>query len=313
MCKIADLLPADEELSTRQILHIIDEAARNGITEVVFTGGEPFLREDLFEICDYCRHKGLTSVITTNGILIDRDMAGMIIKSKVSHLHLSLDGLEETNDFFRGAGAFKKTIEAIGLLNEEREGNSSFSIGVACTVMDRNVRELYELLRLADGLSVDVINFQPLVNDNANFPERGLSEYWVKDSSIPALKEEIAKIRRFKPGHIGIYEEPRLELLIKYYRGELTRRDWVCFGGFKTVFICYSKKKPLIYSCHGICGDIDKISLREAWASKEAYRLRLNSKNCQKLCMQSCYSQESVQGLGNLTSSLIKRRKRDES
>lgn len=307
MCKIVDLLPADEELSTQQILHIIDEAARNGITEAVFTGGEPFLRRDLFKICEYCHDKGLTSVITTNGILIDRDMAKNITESKVDHIHLSLDGLEETNDFFRGRGVFKRLIEAIEVLNGERAESRLFSIGVALTVMDRNVGELYEVVRLADDLNVDVINFQPLVNDNTNFLERNLSQYWVKKESIPTLEKEIAKIKRFKPRHVTIYEEPCLELLAKYYRGELTRKDWVCFGGFKTVFICYLKREPLVYTCHGICGNLDRVSLRRAWTSKQAYRLRLHSKNCQNLCMQSCYSQESAQSLGNLARPHIKK------
>lgn len=306
MCKIVDLLPADEELSTQQILHIIDEAAKYGITEAVFTGGEPFLREDIFTICEYCYNKGLTSVITTNGTLIDGNIAENITKSKVNHIHLSLDGLEETNDFFRGRGVFKKVREAIRVLNEARNTNGSFSIGIACTVMDRNVKELYELVKLADDLSVDVINFQPLVNDNTNFLDKTLPSFWVKKENIPVLEREIKRIRKYKPKHLTIYEEPHLELLIKYYQGNLTRRDWVCFGGFKTVFICFSKNQPLVYSCHGVCGNLDRISLRRAWTSKEAYKLRLHSKNCKDLCMQSCYSQESSQSLTNLLRPCIK-------
>lgn len=308
MCKIVNLLPADEELSTQQILHIIDETAKNGITEAVFSGGEPFLRRDLFEICGYCHGKGLTSVITTNGTLIDRYTAKDITKSKIGHIHLSLDGLEDTNDFFRGKGVFKKIIKAIEILNEERRKNRLFSIGIALTVMDRNVKELYEVVRLADDLNVDVINFQPLVSNNTNFLDRNLSMYWVREESVAVLNEEITKIRRFKPRHLAIYEEPSLELLIKYYQRELSRKDWICFGGFKTVFICYAKRVPLVYSCHGICGNLDEVSLKKAWASKEAYRLRSHSKNCQSLCMQSCYSLESAQSLGGLTRSYLKKR-----
>jgi MoaA/NifB/PqqE/SkfB family radical SAM enzyme len=176
--------------------------------------------------------------------------------------------------------------------------------------MDRNVKELYEVVRLADDLSVDVINFQPLVNDNTNFLDKSLPSFWVKKENIPVLEREIEKIRKYKPRHITVYEEPHLELLIKYYEGNLTRKDWVCFGGFKTVFICFSKNQPLVYSCHGVCGNLDRISLRRAWTSKEAYKLRLNSKNCRNLCMQSCYSQESAQSLSNLTRFYIEKIKK---
>lgn len=311
MCSIAGLLPQEEELSTEQIFHIIDEAKSYKIKEIVLTGGEPFLREDIFKICEYSYNKGIRSIITTNGVVIDNDTAETIVKSKVSHIHFSLDGLEETNDFFRGEGVFKKVIDAIDILNEKRRNNHSFSIGIAYTVLDNNVKELSAIVKLADDLNVDVINFQPLISNNANFLDKSLPPFWVKEDNIPVLKEEIEKIRNYKLRYITIYEEPRLELLVKYYQGKLTKKDWVCFGGFKTVFVCYSKKEPLVYSCHGICGDLDKISLKKAWESEEAYKLRLHSKNCKNLCMQACYSQEAAQSLSNLVRFYIKKIRRE--
>ncbi|NQU19302.1 radical SAM protein [bacterium] len=300
MCSIVNLLSQEEELSTKQIFHIIDEAYVYGIKEVLLTGGEPFIRNDIFKICEYAHQKGLRSIITTNGVLIDESLAGQIAKSKVNHLHFSLDGLEKTNDFFRGQGVFEKAIGAINILNKKRKNNHSFSLGIAYTVMDNNVSEISEIIKLADDLGVDVINFQPLVCDNANFLNKNLPDYWVKKENVPVLSREIVKVKGYKPKHITIYEEPRLELLVKYYQGKLTRKDWVCFGGFKTVFICYEKNKPLVYSCHGICGNLDEISLKKAWESKEAYNLRIHSKNCKDLCMQSCYSHETAQSLFNL-------------
>ncbi len=309
MCSIADLLPMSEELSTEQVFHIIDETKEYGIKGVLLTGGEPFLRDDIFEICEYANNKGLISIITTNGVLINTGMAEAIVKSRINHLHFSLDGLEETNDFFRGPGTFDRITAVMNILNEKRKNHRSFSIGVACTVMERNVNELYEIYKLADDLKVDVINFQPLVKDNKNFLDKNMPAFWVKEESFPALEEAILKIREYKPKHISIHEEPRIELLPKYYRGKITRKDWVCFGGFKTVFICFSKNEPLVYSCHGICGNLDKISLKQAWTSREAYKLRIHSGNCKNLCMQSCYSQESVQSLSNLIKVYLKKKK----
>lgn len=301
MCGIANLLSQKEELSTKQIFHIIDEAKSYGIKKILFTGGEPFLREDIFKICEYSYKKGLISIITTNGMMIDDNLTQAIAESGISHIHFSLDGLEETNDFSRGRGVFKKIIEGISILNEKRINGRFFSIGVACTVMNSNVRELSEIVALSDGLNVDIINFQPLIDDNASFMDRDLPQFWVKKENIPVLEQEIAKIRAYKPKHVTVYEEPHIELLIKYYSGKLTGKDWVCFGGFKTVFICYSKNEPLVYSCHGVCGDLGRISLKKAWGSKEAHKLRVHSKNCKNLCMQNCYSQEASQSLRNLS------------
>jgi MoaA/NifB/PqqE/SkfB family radical SAM enzyme len=173
--------------------------------------------------------------------------------------------------------------------------------------MDKNVKDLYKLVELADELNVNSVNFQPLLKDNTNFINQGLPEFWLKDSDIPILQEEILKINNFRPRHTTVYKEPRLELLVKYYGGKLTKRDWICFGGFRTVFICYSKGEPLVYTCHGTCGNLDKVPLKRTWTSRDAYKLRLHSKGCRNLCMQSCYSKESAQSFINLVNHYIKR------
>lgn len=308
MCSV-NLLPQEEELSTEQIFRVIEEAQKYGIKEVLLTGGEPLLREDFFKISQYASNRGLRTQITTNGLLIDHSIAQEIANAGISHVNFSLDGLEETNDFFRGRGVFNKVMEATHILNEKRRKNHFFSIGIGCTVMDNNVGELSALTKLADDANVDVIIFQPLTNDNTNFLDKSLSLYWVKKKNMFILKQEIEKIRSYKARHITIYEEPHLELITKYYQGELTKKDWICFGGFKTVFICYSKGEPLVYSCHGICGNLDKISLRKAWTSRDAHKLRIHSKNCKDLCMQSCYSIEAAQNLSNLVKGYIRRKR----
>lgn len=305
MCSITDLFSPEKELSKEQIFHIIDEAASYGIKRVVLTGGEPFLREDIFDICDYSNKRGLQNIITTNGTLINDEVAEEIRKSKIEHISFSIDGLEDTHDFFRGNGLFKKTIDGISIL--KRKNNNSLSIGIACTVMNRNVGELFELVKLADGMGIDVINFQPLISNNADFSDRKPSPFWVEDEDIGVLEEEIIRIKRYRPRHAIVYEEPSLELLVKYYKGKLTKKDWICFGGFKTIFICCSENQPLVYSCHGVCGSLNNISLKRAWISKEAYKLRIHSKNCDDLCIQSCYSQMSAQSLYNLLKLRIKR------
>lgn len=299
MCSISNSLPKEEELSTKQILHIIDEAQKYGIKELLLTGGEPLLRGDLFTIAEYCHSKGLRSIVTTNGTLIDDLMAENIINSKINHLHFSIDGLEKTNDYFRGPGVYDKIIKAVNLLSEKRKKHNYFSLGFACTVMDNNVGQLLELVKLADDLNLDVINFQPLVKDNSNFLDKTLPLFWVKKENVPVLAEEIRKIKDYKGRHITIYEEPRLELLVEYYKGHLTRKDWTCFGGFKTAFVCFSKGQPLLYSCHGICGNLDEVPLKKAWSSSQAQKLRIHSRNCKNLCIQSCYSKESSGSLRN--------------
>ena len=195
MCSISNLL-SHEEMPMRQIFHVLDEAAGFGIKKIVFTGGEPFLRNDIFEICDYSSSKGLHNTITTNGVLIDDGLVGKISNSKINHIHFSIDGKEKTHDFFRGEGAFKKTTAAIALLHNKRKSGNFFSMGIACTVMDMNAHELFDLLKLAEALGADLINYQPLIGNNADFSNKNISSFWLKEAQLPILKEEIARINK---------------------------------------------------------------------------------------------------------------------
>jgi len=159
--------------------------------------------------------------------------------------------------------------------------------------MEHNLEDLPKLLSFADDLGVDVINFQPLLKDNFNTPDRQESEFWVREAKWPALDQALQAVKDLKRDHIQIYEEPKLELLRKYYRKTLEKADWQCFGGYKTIFICGGDDgAPLVYTCHGICGNLNERSLRECWYSKEASALRRGVKNCRDLCLQSCYSRE---------------------
>jgi MoaA/NifB/PqqE/SkfB family radical SAM enzyme len=270
------------------------------INKLVLTGGEPFLRSDIFKICDYSHKKGLFNIVTTNGILISDSLAEEIVVSKINHLHFSIDGKEKSHDFFRGEGTFRKAVDAITRIRDRRTQRNIFSIGIACTVMDTNVHELFELLKLSEELGVESMSYQPVIANNADFSVGDISSYWPSEKKLPMLRSEIEQIRAYKPKRLKVCDEPRLELLLKYYNKELTRRDWICFGGFKTVFICYEKMDPLVYSCHGVCGNLRNISLKKAWESEEAHRLRIHSGSCKKLCLQGCYSYEKAQSLANL-------------
>ncbi len=308
MCSIAGRQPEEEELSTSCVKGLIEQAAAWGVKEVLFTGGEPFLRGDIYELCSCVARNRMRSIITTNGTLLDRDACRRLAASGVGHVHFSLDGLEKTHDFLRGKGTFASAVKAFGLLQDERERGAAFSLGAAFTVMDINAGELCDFVRLCAELRADVVNFQPFTSDNGDFSvdDPGL-RFWPAPGKIALLKEQIEELGRMAPGRPEIFQEPSLRLLPGYNAGTLGPRDWICFGGFKTAFICYSKRTPLLYTCHGICGGLDKMKLPEAWKSPEAYRLRLHSRFCAKACLQSCYSFSGASSLGAIMKKCLKR------
>jgi radical SAM protein with 4Fe4S-binding SPASM domain len=114
------------ELSTEQWLHVLDQAKDFGINNIIFTGGEPLLRKDIFELAAYTNNLGMASQLLTNALLITADSIDEIVNT-FGTVGLSLDShIRETNDFLRGEGTFDATIRLAKML-EEREKTYTFN------------------------------------------------------------------------------------------------------------------------------------------------------------------------------------------
>ncbi len=129
---------ADDELSTEEAKVVLDDLVQFGVPSVLFSGGEPLMRPDLFELIGYAVEKGLRAVISTNGTLITVDMAKKIKQHGVSYVGISLDGIGDINDKFRGvSGAFDRAVA--GIKNCQDAG---VRIGLRLTLTKKNVQDL---------------------------------------------------------------------------------------------------------------------------------------------------------------------------
>lgn len=99
-----------EELQTRQIFSVIEELSRLGTLKIQFTGGEPLLREDLGQIIDFCKEKGIITAINSSGSLFAKKINEL---KNLNLLCLSLDGPEPTHDYLRGEGSYRGVMEAL--------------------------------------------------------------------------------------------------------------------------------------------------------------------------------------------------------
>ena len=99
------------ELSTNEAENFIDDLAEFKVPVLLYSGGEPLMRDDIFHLIDYTRNNGIRPVLSTNGTLITQDMAETIKNSDVSYVGISLDGIGKDNDEFRGIkGAYDNAI-----------------------------------------------------------------------------------------------------------------------------------------------------------------------------------------------------------
>ena len=148
-------LSSPTDLPTSVALGIIDQivAAANPI--LVLSGGEPLYRNDIFQLARYATDKGLRVALATNGTLVTKDVARMIVDAGVRRVSISLDGADATtHDSFRGIpGAFDAAVH--GLRNLKALG---MSVQINMTIARHNAHQLPEVLQLARKLGADALH-----------------------------------------------------------------------------------------------------------------------------------------------------------
>ena len=154
------------EISKEKLMETLKEVAEHYDASKILlnvTGGEPFLRKDLFEIMDYAVSLGFHWGITSNGILIDEKLVEKLVKSKMSTISISIDGLKETHESFRKVpGAWEKIIKGIKLMLKEP---SIQCVQVTTVANKKNMHELEELYKIVQELGVKywrVVNCDPI-------------------------------------------------------------------------------------------------------------------------------------------------------
>ena len=129
------------------------------VKEIIFSGGEPLLRSDLFSILEEANYHGFKLDLCTNGTLIDQNMAHQL-KRYLSEISISLDSyLPEKHDLIRGVShSFEKTLRGIQYLQDE--GIEIHIISMCC---DDTCDDMHELLRLLESLKLHSVTLLGLI------------------------------------------------------------------------------------------------------------------------------------------------------
>jgi 12,18-didecarboxysiroheme deacetylase len=155
----AKALANDNELSTREGKELIDDLAGYGAPVILFSGGEPLVRKDLPELAGYAVDKGMRAVISTNGTLIKAKLARTLKRIGLSYVGISLDGMQEINDRFRGvSGAFQSAMD--GIKNCQDAG---IKVGLRFTINKFNVDEIPHIFNLVEEMDIPRVCFYHLV------------------------------------------------------------------------------------------------------------------------------------------------------
>ncbi len=286
MCQIPHNI--SEELSTSQWKQVIKDAASCGARSIVFSGGEPLLREDIFELISFVKSNSLGACLSSNGYFIDNGVAGRLRQAGIEVVNVSIEGPQRIHDYMRGKGMFKKAIRALENLKK-----CKIETTIATTVSRYNFKYLACIEKIASQYGVTTIKFQPFSKIFlAN--RQGGENFLISDKEIGAAGQVIDRVIESCRNHAIATNPAGYLKMIPFYLGGKHRRlnngcaalenscPINCNGDIYPCWVLTDKDKLL--------GNLRENSLLNIWGSSGHREIieKIKSGNCPG-CMMSCY------------------------
>lgn len=241
------------------------------------TGGEPLLRKDFFTIMEDARDLGYRWGMTTNATMITKDVAHRLRTAGMKTVSVSIDGLEETHDSFRGLkGGYRRAMEGIQNLIDE---GGFRAIQVTTVVNHTNLHELdalWDIFREMDIDSWRIINLEP-IGRALQYPELMLTkeDYRTMFDFIRSKRREGWPVQYGCSHYLGLD-----------YEREVRDWYWLCNAGVYTASIMTNGD---IGACldierrsETIQGNIFKDSFKDVWDNRFEIFRRPLSESCEK-------------------------------
>ncbi len=253
-----------DELTTEEAKRLIDQIYNVSRPLLILSGGEPMLRQDIFEIIKYGASKGFRMGLGSNGSLIDNKVAGKLEEAGVKTVSISLDSsVPENHDNFRGVeGSWQKATEAITALRQ-----NGILVQVNMTVTQQNHEEIDEIMSLAEKLGVENFHLFFLVPTGRGTKVTDISPAMYESM----IKSAFAKTRKHKlnvrpscaPQFMRIAKDMGLDM-----------RQWIrgCLAG---LHYCRVYPNGDITPCPYLplkLGNIREQSFSEIWFGSEVFK-----------------------------------------
>ncbi|MBL7196841.1 MAG: radical SAM protein [Candidatus Omnitrophica bacterium] len=290
-CKMCDIpYEKKEELTAAHWKRVIKDASFIGAETIVFSGGEPLLREDIFDLVSFVKNNRMKVCLTSNGCLIDKDVASRLAYLKVDVVNISVEGLKETHDYLRGENTFDRAVSA--LENLKKCGIEST---IATVVSRYNYVELPYIVKLAAKYGATTIRFQPFSKIFVEDKKKEGSFFIDREDKkkLQGIAEELIEFTN----RCGISTNPAsyLRAIPSYLSGKSIIPHDSCSALWSS---CSINVTGEIFPCWAIgdaqkqIGNVQKDSLRELWDSPRHNQIResIAKEGCPG-CMMSCYDE----------------------
>jgi radical SAM protein with 4Fe4S-binding SPASM domain len=292
-CHASGGKPAADELTTDEAKRFLDQLAEvSEFRMMAFTGGEPLVRGDLFELLAYSQALGFTNTMATNATLIDDAMARRLRRYGVVIAAVSLDGFDAaTHDFVRGLpGAFDAALRGMRALRQ-----AGILLHINITAMEYNMDQMEQLMALVDELEAGILLMYQLVPVGRG---RGIGEAALDLGANERLIRFMAQAQRttraimepvagpqywaFLLQRAGIHGGPLLRLAEPVFHG--------CSAGRGFVYI---KPNGEVWPCPFIevsCGNVRQTPFPIIWATSPVLKdLREREKRLEGHCGECEY------------------------
>ncbi len=279
----------DNELDTKDSLRLLDQIREVGQPIIILTGGEPLLRDDIFDIAAHGTNIGLRMVMAPNGTKITPENAMRMKESGIKRISISLDGsTADTHDSFRGVpGAYNGALKGIAIA---KEAGVDFQINT--TITKTNLDQIPKILALAEKLGaaahhifllvptgrgkyivdqeIDATEYEQTLN--WFYDQRDKTSLQLKATCAPHYYR-ILRQRAKKDGKKVTFETHGLDAVT---RG--------CLAGTGFCFISHTGRVQTCGFLDVTCGDIRKNTFKEVWEGSKVFNKLRDFKNLEPKC-----------------------------
>jgi len=280
-CRASATEKADhDELTTDQGYELLRDLSKNTTRMVILSGGEPLMRNDVFDLARYGTSLGLRMTLGTNGSLVTDQIAKDIKSSGIVRVSVSLDGTtSDIHDSFRGmAGAFDMALRGIRML---RENNVPVQVNTTVAAMNVFQMDMFpDFIKDLGAVAWHVFFLVPTGRGQGLEPAK-IHEY-----------------RNMLDGFYRVYKQADIECKAtcapQFYRLLAENGDEVntkgCLAGTGFGFV---SSQGIVQPCGYLqipCGDIRKTGIEHIWSHSETLQALRNTASLKGKCGECSYT-----------------------
>ncbi len=284
----------ESELTTKQAKKLINQIYELSITQntpiiLIFSGGEPLTRPDIFELIEYASEKNINTALASNGTMINEDIAKKLAKTNLHRVAISIDSpIPEIHDKIRGqTGSFLAALEGIKFLQKH-----NINVQINSTFSRDNINRFNDMLNFIESLNVcawHIFLFVP-VGCGSNLPDKQK----LSPDEIETTLKLIYKYSQRTNIQIKPTCAPQYYRILKQNNALTDKNIWHrytrgCLAGINVCFISATGK---IFPCGYLpieAGDIRKSDISKIWKNSPLFQKLRNFSYIKGKCSRCKY------------------------